>query len=183
MTGQLHIKHLHLRQIVEHARKCAPQEACGLLFGRGDVVAKVWPMANIAIHPEQTYRILPQDFIQTLKQLEADGLELIGIFHSHPRSAPRPSATDIREARTNTSTLVHVIVSLKGVQAQCQAWRISRDARVSRVELVTSNATSNTKQPLSKAQNMALLISTVIAMLILIYVSMSLLPPAPSLPL
>jgi proteasome lid subunit RPN8/RPN11 len=79
----------------------APHEACGLLAGQmeGDVyrAVQVIPTTNV-LHSPVRYRIDPYEQLAAFEQMEADGLELVGIYHSHPQGPPVPSATDRAEA-------------------------------------------------------------------------------------
>jgi proteasome lid subunit RPN8/RPN11 len=87
-----------------HVESCRPLEGCGLLAGKGDLVAEVLLMANQA-QSRTIFRMDPVEQIRAFRWLEVNGLDLVGIYHSHPAgpetSVPRsngPSATDIAEA-------------------------------------------------------------------------------------
>lgn len=75
----------------------APLEACGVLAGRGELVDKVIPVANQA-QSTVRFRMDPAQQLQAFNWMDANGLELVGIFHSHPAGPDGPSATDIAEA-------------------------------------------------------------------------------------
>ncbi|MCC6958085.1 MAG: M67 family metallopeptidase [Anaerolineales bacterium] len=78
-----------------------PEEACGLLAGRFERgaarVEAVLPMQN-ALHSPARYRLDAAEQIRAFAWIEAQGLELTGIYHSHPEGPAVPSATDIAEA-------------------------------------------------------------------------------------
>ena len=80
-----------------HVDACKPQEACGLLAGKGESVGKVMPIAN-QMQSSVRFRMDPQEQLLAFNWIEANGLELVGIFHSHPAGPDAPSATDIAEA-------------------------------------------------------------------------------------
>lgn len=77
------------------------EEACGLLGGRIEGSAYktrlVIPATNI-LHSPTRYRIEPQEQLAAFLTFEAQGLELVGIYHSHPQGLAYPSPTDIAEA-------------------------------------------------------------------------------------
>ena len=75
----------------------APLEACGLLAGTGDVVQKVIPISNI-LKSETLYRFSPSEQLAAFELIEREGLELLAIYHSHPKGSARPSPTDVKEA-------------------------------------------------------------------------------------
>lgn len=77
------------------------EEACGMLGGRLEGNAYetrlVIPTTN-TLHSPIRYQIEPQEQLAAFLTFEAQGLELVGIYHSHPQGPPYPSATDIAEA-------------------------------------------------------------------------------------
>jgi proteasome lid subunit RPN8/RPN11 len=80
-----------------HVNGCLPLEACGLLAGKRNAVEKVIPVTNQA-KSEIRFRMDPLEQLRAFDWIEANGLELVGIFHSHPSGPEGPSATDIAEA-------------------------------------------------------------------------------------
>ena len=85
------------RRIIGHAREAAPAECCGLLVGRGTHVVDAFPTRNIADSPTR-FLIDPKDHIDGRREARRRGLEVIGFYHSHPRSAAEPSPRDLGEA-------------------------------------------------------------------------------------
>lgn len=81
----------------EHVIREAPIEACGLLGGCHGVVQMIFPVYNILQSPTR-YTMKPQDQIDAMLKIEAQGLDLLGIYHSHPQGTSYPSPTDIIEA-------------------------------------------------------------------------------------
>lgn len=90
-----------MQQMRNAVAMLAPEEACGLLSGRNEAgvyrVTAVIPVANELRSPVR-YRMEPQAQIDAFNQIDAQGLELVGIYHSHPAGPPNPSPTDIAEA-------------------------------------------------------------------------------------
>jgi len=80
-----------------HAKKTAPEEGCGILAGKDFMITEFFPLENTA-HSEQFYEMKAEEQFQIIKKIRAKGLKMIGIFHSHPVSLARPSATDIKLA-------------------------------------------------------------------------------------
>lgn len=95
---QLILSQVQFRQILEHARAEAPNEACGLLVGREEYVTHVLPATNVAENPRVAYLMDPHDQIRYFQQIEEQGLDLLGIYHSHPVSPAYPSPTDLSMA-------------------------------------------------------------------------------------
>lgn len=127
----------HWNTMCAHVESCRPLEGCGLLAGKGDLVAEVLLMANQA-RSQTIFRMDPVEQIRAFRWLEVNGLDLVGIFHSHPgdpeTGGPRriePSATDMAEA---TYPAVNVIWARPD-----GAWRAGgywiENGRASEVEL------------------------------------------------
>ena len=89
------------RAITEHAANGLPDESCGLIAGseEGDVrtVEKVYMLTNLD-HSSEHFSLSPQEQLLAVKDIRANGLKLLGNWHSHPASPSRPSAEDIRLA-------------------------------------------------------------------------------------
>ena len=92
----------------EHVDRHAPLEACGLLAGKSDQVEKVILIRNQAQSPVR-FVMDPYEQLQAFEWIESNGLDLLGIFHSHPAGPETVSATDIAEAAYN---VIHLIWSL-----------------------------------------------------------------------
>jgi proteasome lid subunit RPN8/RPN11 len=102
-------------EMVAHAREDLPDECCGMIGGRDGVATRVVRVENAA-HSPLRYEMEPQGQFDALKEIEGAGDELIGIYHSHTRSAAYPSETDVNEARMWPEQ-VYVIVSLENEEA------------------------------------------------------------------
>ena len=100
----LRIQESHLQQLLEHASRCWPHEAVAFLLGivRGTVatVLQAHPVENVAGSPS-LFEVDPHTHYRLLLDAEERGLEVVGIFHSHP-SDPTPSPLDIQNMRFNS---------------------------------------------------------------------------------
>jgi len=89
-------------QVLLAAAHAYPNEACGLLEGRGIehgwLVTAVHETANIADNPARYFLIDPQAQFDLMRALRGKNTRLIGCFHSHPNGVAEPSATDRAEA-------------------------------------------------------------------------------------
>jgi [CysO sulfur-carrier protein]-S-L-cysteine hydrolase len=84
-------------QMVAHAKRGLPKEACGLLAGNDGRADTFFPMRNADDSP-MTYRLDAKEQLQVFNQIEEEGLTLVGIFHSHTHTEAYPSETDRRQA-------------------------------------------------------------------------------------
>ena len=80
-----------------HVHRRLPLEACGLLAGRDGWVELVVGVRNTLSSPVR-YLLDPRQQWQAIERFEQLGLDLLGIYHSHPTGPARPSPTDISQA-------------------------------------------------------------------------------------
>ena len=78
------------------------------------------------------YEIAPQELLRVHERLDEDGLEVGAIYHSHTRTKPEPSQTDINLAFYPEA--LYIIIGLAGADPDVRAFRIV-DGRVSPAEL------------------------------------------------
>jgi proteasome lid subunit RPN8/RPN11 len=89
--------------MVRHAERVYPKECCGAMLGRVEggakLVTEAVPMEN-AYAGEQAdrYELRPEDLLEADRQARARGLDLIGIFHSHPDCDAYFSNTDLKNS-------------------------------------------------------------------------------------
>jgi proteasome lid subunit RPN8/RPN11 len=75
----------------------SPIEACGLLAGTHNEVQRVVPVPN-SLKSATRYLFDPHAQLAAFDQIEQAGLEILAIYHSHPKGPNHPSPTDIDEA-------------------------------------------------------------------------------------
>jgi len=169
------------QEIVGYAREAQPNECCGVIFGTGETAVQIISIPNIASEPKYNYHMDENALAKALYQAEHSQLEVIGFYHSHPRTEPIPSPVDTRLA--NYPDVAYVIVGLKNGEAHLAAWSIKRD-QVMPIELVVSaNKPIIENKQLSIVQKRAIIASAIIAFIFMLVLSLSLLPPAPIIPL
>jgi len=107
---------------VAHARSEYPNEACGLLAVDGDgCVRRGYCLRNVDASPV-AFTVDPAEHFASLTDAEEEGWTLGGSFHSHPRTAPVPSRTDVERALE--PDWVYVIVGPVDGPIEVRAWRI-----------------------------------------------------------
>src|SRR4051794_38206586 len=121
-----------LDDVIAHARADAPNECCGMIASRDGEAVAVHRARNAAASPLR-YEIEGMEQYKIQSAIEDAGLELGAIYHSHTRSAPYPSQTDINLAFYPES--LYVIVGVKDRDApEVKAYRIE-DGQVSEAHL------------------------------------------------
>jgi proteasome lid subunit RPN8/RPN11 len=112
-----------LDAIVAHARGAAPRECCGILVGIGGRIVEAVPSANLADDPKR-FLIDPRTHIAARRDARAHGCEVVGFYHSHPRSEAEPSETDRAEA--SYPDHVYLIVGLSVEPPDVRAFRLEQ---------------------------------------------------------
>ena len=107
MISQLTLTREQIQKIMEYVNIHAPLESCGLVAGKNERVEKVLFVQNQAQSPVR-FVMDPHEQLQAFEWIEANGLDLLGIFHSHPTGPETVSPTDIAEAAYE---VVHIICS------------------------------------------------------------------------
>ena len=91
-----------LDAIRDHARRERPRECCGILVGVDETIVEAVAAANVAAEPTRRYEVSPADHFAQIKRCRAtagpDARRIVGVYHSHPHSAPVPSPTDLEQA-------------------------------------------------------------------------------------
>ena len=177
----LRLTQQQVQAIVEQAQTDAPQEICGLISGENSIATHIFPITNHSATPEQHFEMEPIALLKAYKHMDATGTQLLAVYHSHPASDPIPSPTDIRDAMRHMPNLAHLIVSLKHEKPRLQAWYI-HNVQVDRVELLIGKQPSHATKPLTQAQIVAIVLTTIVAAVLLLTISIALLPPAPPIP-
>lgn len=120
-----------MQLMVGHARAWAPNEACGLIAGADDVVAKVYQLVNIDPAPDR-FTLDPEEYFAAWQDATARGWEILGLFHSHPESLPIPSAADLEGG--GDPAWVNLIVGVEDGHIAVRAYRYA-DGSSSPVEI------------------------------------------------
>ena len=111
-----------LDRIVAQARDEAPNECCGMIAARDGTAITLHPARNAAASPLR-YEIDGMEQYRIQSAIEDAGHDLGAIYHSHTRSAPLPSQTDINLAFYPDA--LYIIVGVAGEEADVRAWRIA----------------------------------------------------------
>jgi len=111
-----------LDRIVAQARDEAPNECCGMIAARDGAAVTLHPARNAAASPLR-YEIDGMEQYRIQSAIEDAGDDLGAIYHSHTRSAPLPSQTDINLAFYPDA--LYIIVGVAGEEADVRAWRIA----------------------------------------------------------
>lgn len=114
--------------VSDEAARAYPGECCGLLFGTGPTeVVTAEPIANAESDERRTvaYLLAPGEYRRAEQRARGIGLDVVGVFHSHPDQAAVPSDSDLAEAWPGW---LYVIVPVEeGRAGVARGWRLRAD--------------------------------------------------------
>jgi proteasome lid subunit RPN8/RPN11 len=96
--------------MVDHAKREWPLECCGILSGKEKTVRKAFELKNTEESPV-VYSMSPQEQMKVFEEMEKESMDMIAIYHSHPKTIPFPSETDVKLAFY--PDVSSIIISLK----------------------------------------------------------------------
>jgi proteasome lid subunit RPN8/RPN11 len=98
------------QEMIEHAQREDPVECCGILGGKDRTALKSFEIKNLESSPVQ-FLMDPQEQLNAFEEMEKSSMEMIAIYHSHPRTTPFPSEIDVEKAID--PKMPSIIISLK----------------------------------------------------------------------
>jgi [CysO sulfur-carrier protein]-S-L-cysteine hydrolase len=108
-------------QVLAHARRDHPDEACGIITGKDGVAARVVEMENAERSPT-FYRFDAQEQLRVWREMDdADEVPLV-IYHSHTATEAHPSRTDI--SLTGEPDAHYLLVSTRAETDEVRSFRI-----------------------------------------------------------
>jgi proteasome lid subunit RPN8/RPN11 len=110
--------------MVSHALHERPNECCGLLAGSQGVITRIYRATNVADTKRVRYDVDSTELVRIFTDMRETDVEHLGIYHSHPGSEPKPSATDRKLARYDS--VVYFIVSLRSRRPRVEAFRMRK---------------------------------------------------------
>jgi len=119
-------------EMISHAREEAPNECCGMIAAEDGRAVKLYRAVNAAASPLR-YEVEPHDQYRIEMAIDGEGWELGAIYHSHTRSPPYPSQTDINLAFHPDAA--YLIVGVAGEEPDVRAFSI-REGDVQDAELI-----------------------------------------------
>lgn len=120
-----------LKRIHQHGEQAYPEEGAGLLLGEtkgneqqvSEIVSLTNEREEDARH--NRYQLSPQDYLMGEQLADRMGLDVLGVFHSHPDHPNQPSEFDRQWAWPNFSYLITSVV--QGVAVESRSWRLNED--------------------------------------------------------
>jgi proteasome lid subunit RPN8/RPN11 len=123
--------------MLAESRRDPSRESCGLLAGRDAVITAFSPAQNVHPTPATSYEIAPEELFRLFREIRAQNLDLLGIYHSHPAGENAPSPTDIERAYFPDAAYV-IVSPHANAKNPVRAFRI-RDAHFEELQVVGIN--------------------------------------------
>lgn len=113
--------------ISQHIEAAYPEEGAGFLLGVDGEVREILPLPNAREDEARHNRFLitPEDYLKAELKADALGLNLIGVFHSHPDCPNVPSEYDREWAPPFFSYIISRVDS--GRTVSHRSWRLAED--------------------------------------------------------
>jgi proteasome lid subunit RPN8/RPN11 len=129
-----------LTAIHQHGEKAYPEEGAGLMLGKATgtekVVQTILPLANTREDAARHNRYLlnPQDYLRGELEAARMGVDVLGVFHSHPDHPNQPSEFDREWAMPWFSYLITSVQAGRAV-ASC-SWLLAEDRSAFTEEII-----------------------------------------------
>jgi proteasome lid subunit RPN8/RPN11 len=129
MSG-LRISRALYDEMVAHALAEAPNECCGIIAAVDSEAVRLYRATNAHESPRYAYNVGGDDLQRILREIDDQKWDYGAIYHSHPRSEPIPSQTDINVASIPGTTdpwwpgTIYIIIGLKAAEPEVKAWHI-----------------------------------------------------------
>jgi proteasome lid subunit RPN8/RPN11 len=117
-------------EIRREGERTYPEECCGALLGRAEngsksvLLARPFPNG----HPGERarrYLVGPEDYREAEAWARSRGLDVVGIYHSHPDHPARPSEVDREQAWPWFSYLILSVE--RGIPSSMTSWVLADD--------------------------------------------------------
>lgn len=117
-----------LAGMTQDATRSFPHECCGFLLGQDSPshreIEEILEVDNrVEVNAERRFSISPRDYMKAERRALAAGLQLIGVYHSHPSHPAVPSIHDLRVALPTFSYAI-VSVYADGL-ASIRSWQLN----------------------------------------------------------
>ncbi len=130
MAITLKILKAEYEKIIAHAKEVYPHECCGVIAGKGSGETREVIRAFRAVNfnedrAHDRYDMDPKDQLRIEKEARGEGLDVIGIYHSHPDHPDEPSQFDRDRGWPDYS---YIIVAVQGgTETTLRSWSYSED--------------------------------------------------------
>lgn len=133
------ISRKHIQQMCKHGEDTYPYECCGILLGKkaGDDLRVIEVLRAENVHRDSKhirYAIAPREYLQAERLADSRGLQVVGLYHSHPDHKPKPSFYDLEHAWPSYAYLIFEV--RKGQAQESYAYVMADDRSAFESQLI-----------------------------------------------
>lgn len=131
-----------LSEMHRHALADFPNECVGFFYGRAEgdekVVSEYYPLENSKDGDQRRrFEVSPLDYMKAEQHALAKGVDLLGVYHSHPLHPAKPSEHDLKQAVPFFS---YIIASVNETTVEkTTSWRLNEEDNQFEEEILTNN--------------------------------------------
>lgn len=129
------IRKHHKTLLKKHSEKYKPNESCAILFGSTNektmLVKDIFLTDNIQ-ESRVNFTISNEELLKAYKESQEKGLEVIGIFHSHPSSEAYPSSTDQKFMKINPVAWM----ILSGIDGELRGFILDSNDKMEEIKII-----------------------------------------------
>ena len=119
-------------EMIGDALSAFPDECCGFLFGEeatGERIITAIRVVNNAKEGDKRRRfeIAPEDYLRAERFADENGLQLLGVYHSHPNHPAIPSEYDRVAAQPYFSYIIISVINNEW--ADTRSWRLNEELK------------------------------------------------------
>lgn len=135
---EIKISQTLIEKINIHVEAAYPEEGAGFLLGKDNEVKEILPLPNAREDEARHNRFLitPEDYLKAELKADELGIDLIGVFHSHPDCPNVPSEYDREWAQPYFSYVITRVDNGKSVSHR--SWRLAEDRTKYEEEIIIS---------------------------------------------
>ncbi len=135
LTTGLYLRPEHWAQMELDVRLKTPEEACGIVAGKGNHARLVIPVTNI-LHSSFRFRMEPKEQLNAFLLAEEKGLDVLAVYHSHPQGINQPSVTDLEEL--TFPGIIYLIWFEDGDKWRCRGYFMDTKMEMSEISVTIS---------------------------------------------
>ncbi|HEX9090878.1 MAG TPA: M67 family metallopeptidase [Anaerolineales bacterium] len=141
LSNCLYLHPSHWADMEAHVSAKAPEEACGIVAGKGNYSHLVIPVTNM-LHSPFRFRMEPREELEAFLLAEEKGLEILAIYHSHPQGINKPSVTDLEEV--TFLGIIYLIWYMQANKWECRGYLMKSPTEYNEVPVIISDGSNET---------------------------------------
>jgi proteasome lid subunit RPN8/RPN11 len=151
---KISMTHTAMHKIRVHAMEAYPEECCGILIGTEEAAGKeVYDVLRIGNAKEENrtrrFLITPEEYRRAEAAAGAEGLGVMGFYHSHPDHPARPSQFDLDHAWPWCSYVIAAVE--QRIPAAVKSWVLKEDRSGFDEEIIDALETAPARQVRERA--------------------------------